>query len=133
MRDWLTLFIACLLLLQSVVGRQPSSHVSHEHLLLGHVTLEQLRAHIAQEESAGQPQPTSLIPSSGPALQGGIIISVLHGADETRIPVVLEGLLSIVPALVSVIWQSVLFPCSSMCSTVSLVTEPPPRTLRTSF
>ncbi len=133
MRDWLTLFIACLVLLQSVVGRQPPRHVSHEHLLLGRVTLQELRAHIAQEESAGQPQPTSLIPSSGPALQGGIIISVLHGADETRIPVVLDGLLPIMPTLVSLIWQSVLYPYSLMYSTVPLATEPPPRPLRTSF
>jgi hypothetical protein len=45
MQDWLTLIVTLTLLLYSVAGQQLARHVSHAHLLIGPVTLEELRAH----------------------------------------------------------------------------------------
>jgi hypothetical protein len=68
------------LLLQSVLGMLPLSHVPHEHILIGNVTPEELRAHEAAEarEAGGNSNPAPLFPSSNIVVtpHGGLIVSL---------------------------------------------------------
>jgi hypothetical protein len=68
------------LLLQSMLGMLPLSHIPHEHILIGNVTAEELRAHEAAEatEAEGLSNPSTL-PSSSNVVStphGGLIVSL---------------------------------------------------------
>ncbi len=120
MRDWLTLLLTCLALLHSVAGRLPVRHVAHEHVLIGHVTLQELQAHEAAEELDGpatnasaRSEPTlqgGVHLQGGVRLQGGVIISLLYGSDDSSIPMLVNAIAAIFLALVSVIWHPIFFP-----------------------
>ena len=64
------------LLLYTIIGLVPLKHLPHEHILLGPVTPEQFRAHLAQEEGALQSasRPDAMNVSATPT--GGRIISI---------------------------------------------------------
>ncbi len=125
MRDWLTLWLVCLALLHSVAGRQPVRHVAHEHVLVGHVTLQELQAHEAAEERDGPAANVSA--RSEPTLQGGVIISLLYGSDDSRIPIWVGAIPAIFLALVSVIWHPVFSPNWPIERARLVPPEPPPR------
>ena len=70
------------LLLQSIAGFLPLAHVPHEHILIGNVTPEQLRAHEeaeAQEDTGfvNPPMPTAPLSDVARTATGGLIISFL--------------------------------------------------------
>ncbi len=81
----LALVLVLALLLDSLSALLPSRLVLHDHLLIGNVTAEQLRAHLAQEaqELPTPVQPVqaedSFPPATGVAATGGRIISLLPG------------------------------------------------------
>ena len=69
------------LVFQSIAGLLPLAHIPHEHILIGNVTPEQLRAHEeaeAQEDAGVVNPPVPIAPLSNVArtATGGIIVSV---------------------------------------------------------
>ena len=127
MQNWVTFIATLTLLLYSITGQQMAEHSSHAHLLLGSVTPEQLQAHEAEEAREGRPLVITYLTDHGTALYGGIIVSLLYGPDASRIPVVLDGALTLVPTLVSAMYYSVSFPRLPGQTLVHHPLDPPPR------
>jgi hypothetical protein len=126
MKDWVKLTAILALLLYSIIGQQVAGHVSHAHLLIGPVTPEQLLAHEELEEQGGQPIAVSYLSDKGPAIQRGIIVSLLFGPDASRIPIALNGAFLVV-VLVSTIYSAV-SPLRSPGYALALSPQdPPPR------
>ncbi len=73
-------------LLSSINGLLPLGHVLHDHLLLGPVTAEQLRAHEAAEAAETQPLPVSPDSASESnitiTLTGGLIVSLASHTEN---------------------------------------------------
>jgi hypothetical protein len=125
MRNFALVITILALLVYSIGGLVPLSHAPHDHLLIGFVTAEQLRAHEAAE-SLGMQDLAEASVSASRSLDlavtgtGGLIISVTPG---------LAGIVSVAHFEIVLLLAFLLFVSLVSCSVSTLRVLPQATTL----
>lgn len=130
MHSRLIIFVILMLVLQSLSGLLLGRHLPHEHILVGGVTPEQLRAHLA-EEALAQQQTFAAYQKllHSPVIQsGGMILSVPLRGDVLSITLQVElALFVLFLGTIPMFAGVVAFARPSIRSGAFALFDPPPR------